>query len=352
MSELAAIGSNRAASSFRAPVSPVLLSTWSFGMKANAAGWPVLSRGGDALDAVEQACRAVEADPEVDSVGLGGLPDASGQVSLDGCVMLSPQRCAGVCFVRGFNHPVSIARGVMEKTHHVLLAGQGAEAFAAAEGFPRAELLTDHAAREWERWRADPASLHGERYRGWIPPRNVEELRGVRRSTSDPESLPHNRRHDTVGVLAIDARGILAGACSTSGMAFKLPGRVGDSPILGHGLYVVPSAGAAVATGTGELFMRTSGCFLAVERLRLGDSPQQAAVAVIDRIRASCDIHPDHQAAIIVLAPDGAWSAAALRPGFRVAVRTNSIEELRPAPHVSLLDAATDAGNSDPDDML
>lgn len=312
---------------------PLILSTWSFGQRANAVGWEVLAAGGSALDAVERACITAEADPNVDSVGLGGLPDSAGRVSLDACVMLSPRQCAGVCVVRHHNYPASIARRVMEQTNHLLLAGQGADEFAAAQGFAPVNLLTDQARKVWEMWKSDPAQLTGERYRGWLPPRNVEELHGVsddRQRLAD-ESLPHNRTHDTIGVLAIDAHGVMAGACTTSGMAFKMPGRVGDSPLIGHALYVDPKVGAAVATGTGELVMRTCTSFLAVELMRSGASPADAAQQTIERIVESCDIHHDHQVGLITLAPSGDWSAAALRPGFRVAVRTRDTDDLIPA---------------------
>ncbi len=337
-----------------APLRPIILSTWSFGRVANAAAWPILSAGGSALDAVEQACIAVEDNPAIDSVGRGGLPDASGVVSLDGCVMLSPRRCAGVCFVRRYGNPVSIARRVMEQTHHLLLAGEGAEAFAQAQGFTPVHLLTDEARQVWHKWRTDPDQLKGERYRGWLPPRNVEELRGVgpsvvssrsndddRQRLSPEEALPHNRSHDTIGVLAIDSSGMLAGACSTSGMAFKIPGRVGDSPIIGHGLYVDPAAGAAVATGTGELLMRTCGCFFAVELMRAGATPAAAAQQTIERIADSCDILEDHQVGLITLAPTGEWAAASLRPGFRVAVRTDDADDLTPVANVRIPAAGT-----------
>lgn len=329
-----------------APQRPIILSTWSFGRSANAAAWPILAGGGSALDAVQRACIAVEEDPAIDSVGRGGLPDASGRVSLDGCVMLSPRHCAGVCFVRRFNHPVSIARCVMEQTHHVLLAGEGADAFAAAQGFTPEDLLTDEAREVWRKWRDDPALLKGERYRGWLPPRNVEELRGLgdenQRIAAD-EALPHNRTHDTIGVLAIDLNGTMAGACSTSGMAFKVPGRVGDSPIIGCGLYVDPAAGAAVATGTGELLMRTCGCFLAVELMRQGACPADAARAAVARIVEACDIVDDHQVGLITLAPSGEWSAAALRPGLRVSVRSRDTDDVVPAADIRFpADAASE----------
>lgn len=330
---------------------PLILSTWSFGRRANAAGWKRLAAGGSALDAVEHACRLVEADPRVDSVGFGGLPDADGHVSLDASIMSSPKHCGGVCFLREHNYPTSIARRVMEQTHHVLLAGQGADDFAARNGFDPVELLTDEARKVWQVWMNNPAQLSGERYRGWLPPRNVEEMQGLSddRQRFADETLPHNRTHDTIGVLALDGRGVLAGACTTSGMAFKVPGRVGDAPIIGHALYVDPGVGAAVATGTGELLMRTCGAFLAVEFMRSGRSPADAAVGVIDRIVDACDIHPDHQVGLITLAPDGVWASAALRPGFRVAVRTDQTDDLQPARTVRY---STERGPEAPESLL
>jgi L-asparaginase/N4-(beta-N-acetylglucosaminyl)-L-asparaginase len=250
--------------------SPIILSTWTFGQIANAAGWPVLKRGGKAIDAVEQGCIAVEADPEVDSVGIGGTPDADGNVTLDGSIMLSPQQCAGVACVRNYAHPVSIARKVMEKTTHKLLVGPGAEKFAAENGFKKQNLLTKEA-REWfKKWKVDPEHHNFHRTSANRP--NREEARLKRKIA---------KVHDTVGVLAIDSSGVIAGACSTSGWAFKLPGRVGDSPIIGAGLYVDPTVGAAVATGMGELMMGTCATFLVVERLRAGDPPKQALLYVL-----------------------------------------------------------------------
>jgi len=298
---------------------PILLATWSFGLKAVEAGWPHLA---SSLDAVEQGCRACEADPEVMTVGYGGYPDLSGQVSLDASIMRSPRECGSVCYVRRFMHPVSIARLVMEKTPHVLLAGEGAERFAAQCGLRPTEILTDAARKAWEDWRRNHPESDTRLCAGGVPPANVEERR-------PPQSdLPANEYHDTVGVLALDATGGLAGACSTSGLPFKLPGRVGDSPIIGHGLYVDPAAGAAVATGTGELVMGLCGSFLAVELMRRGASPVEAALEVIRRVTAEYDLHENHQVGLITLTPTGEWSCAALRPGFKVAVRSPERNEL------------------------
>lgn len=288
---------------------PLLLSTWSFGVRAVEAARRSLEAGGGPLDAAVAGADAVERDPEVDSVGIGGLPDSSGRVSLDACVMTDPDRCGGVCAVREFACAAAIARRVMEVTPHILLAGAGADEFARSQGFAPACLLTDPARREWLRWRRDPASLTGDRYRGWIPPANVEERRGLREPS-----------HDTVCVLARGACGSLAGACTTSGMAFKLPGRVGDSPIIGHGLYVDQQAGAASATGTGELISGVCGSFLAVEEMRRGQSPAEAVRTVLERIASRYRLRPEHQVALIAIAADGAWASGSLRPGFRHAV--------------------------------
>lgn len=313
---------------------PIILSTWSFGKKANAAGWPVLAAGGGAIDAVEAACRVVERDPMVDSVGFGGLPDRSGRVSLDGCVMLSPSQCGSVCFVRKFMHPVSIARRVMEKTPHVMLAGEGAEAFALAEGFEVEELLSPGARQAYEekmvQLREDPSM----EYRRVIGPANREEARqGDKRDalpcpTSQPSSHLPEPPHDTVGVLAIDSSGKMAGACSTSGLPLKLPGRVGDSPIIGHGLYVHPKFGGAVATGNGELVMGTCGSFLAVELMRQGATPTAALHECMQRYIESFDLNEAHQIGMIALRPDGSWAHASLRDGYRTAVRSQNTDEL------------------------
>ncbi|MGE3108062.1 MAG: isoaspartyl peptidase/L-asparaginase [Phycisphaerales bacterium] len=296
---------------------PIILSTWSFGPVANEPGMAVLRAGGAALDAVVAAATAVENDPSINSVGVGGLPDADGNVSLDGCVMTNPDRCGSVCCLRRFANPVAVARAVMERTIHVMLAGDGADAFAAREGFTPAALLMPEARAEWETWKSDPARLDRDKYQGWIPPLNVEEIRGCQRVTARSTGGLHPEpSHDTVSILARDSRGSLAGACSTSGMAFKVPGRVGDSPIIGHGLYVDQQAGAAAATGTGELIMGVCGSFLAVESMRRGASPGEAIRDVLTRIRSRYTLAPDHQVAMIAMSPGGEWASGALKPGF------------------------------------
>lgn len=270
------------------------------------AGWGKLQQTGQALDAVEAGCNACEDDPENHTVGYSGYPDRSGRVSLDASIMQSPGRCGSVCFVRKYAHVASIARRVMEQTEHVMLAGDGAEAFAASQGFTERELLTPEAKAAWEKWIAEKG---GET---WLGLANIEERQREMGT------------HDTVGVLGMDGKGRLAGACSTSGLAFKLPGRVGDSPIIGHGLYVEPGIGAAVATGNGELVMGVCGGFLAVDILRRGGSPAEAGRQVIQRIAETYELDERKQVGLIVLGADGNWSASALRKGFTVAERTES----------------------------
>jgi isoaspartyl peptidase/L-asparaginase-like protein (Ntn-hydrolase superfamily) len=324
---------------------PTILSTWSFGPIGNAPAIDLLRAGGSALEAVVAAATAIENDPSINSVGIGGLPDAEGRVSLDGCVMTDPHRCGSVACLRRFANPVAIARLVMERTIHVMLVGEDAERFAEREGFSPAELLTDHARHEWERWRSDPRTLERGRYRGWIPPLNVEELA---RSPGGPPCVHAGdgpaASHDTVSILAIDQSGALAGACSTSGMAFKVPGRVGDSPIIGHGLYVDSEVGGAAATGNGELVMGTCASFLAVELMRRGASPLDAITDALTRITRRFTLDHDHQVAMIAMAraPSSAetswkgWASAALRTGFHHTITDDRGTRVEP-PHVVLL---------------
>ncbi len=295
---------------------PFILTTWSFGPVGNDAAFPALAAGASALDAAVRAATAIEDDPTIDSVGVGGLPDADGEVSLDACVMTDPNRAGSVAFIRHFPNPAQIARRVMEKTIHIMLAGDGAEEFAEREGFARRTLLTPEAKAVWQKWKSDPAGINRDRYKGWLPPRNVEELRPAASSVQvNPQRVPEPH-HDTVGILARDAHGALAGVCSTSGMAFKVPGRVGDSPIIGHGLYVDQEAGAATATGTGELITGISGSFLIVELMRQGQTPLEAIREALSRIARRCRLVEEHQVAFLAVRKDGAWASGALRAGF------------------------------------
>jgi N4-(beta-N-acetylglucosaminyl)-L-asparaginase len=283
---------------------PVVISTWNHGLPANEASWRVLEQGGSSLDAAEAGVRVPEADPLSNSVGYGGLPDRDGHVTLDACIMDHDGRCGGVCFLQGFMHPISVARKVMEETPHVLLAGKGAEEFALAQGFERSDLLTPEARQAWLEWRKTA---------NYAPKINIEN-------------------HDTIGLLALDAQGRLAGACTTSGLAYKMHGRVGDSPIIGAGLYVDGEVGAATATGLGEMVIKVCGSFLVVELMRQGASPQQACEEAVRRISARQDIS-DRQVGFLALDREGRHGAYALRGGFNYALT-------RPGAH-GMLDSAS-----------
>jgi len=246
---------------------PIVISTWN-NTRANEAAWSVVSTGGRALDAVEKGARVPEADPNDTSVGYGGLPDREGKVTLDACIMDEKSNCGSVAFVQGFMHPVSIARAVMEKTPHVMLAGKGAEQFALEQGFKKEKLLTKESEKAWKQW--------------------------LKKSEYKPFHDPG--QHDTIGILALDGNGNLSGACTTSGMAYKMHGRVGDSPIIGAGLYVDGEVGAATATGVGEEMIRISGSHTIVELMRQGRTPQEACEEAIKRVvkkhgEKSKDIH-------------------------------------------------------------
>ncbi|MEM7262895.1 MAG: isoaspartyl peptidase/L-asparaginase [Planctomycetota bacterium] len=303
--------------------SPVLLSTWSFAQRANDAAWPTLARQASALDAVEAVCRHVEEDPTVDSVGYGGLPDHQGRMTLDASIMLSPSRSGAVCAMSNYLPVISVARAVMEHTRHALLAGSGAEEFASAHGFDARDLLSPAALKRWQAKRTERGLPSAPPERSAEGGHDYEWPDAI--PATDPsgdEALIEPEGHDTVGSLALDAHGVVAGACSTSGLAFKRPGRVGDSPIIGQGLFVEPGIGGAVVTGLGELATGVCAAHVAIESLRNGDEPKRAAVAPLERIVEHFDLHPQHQLAVLVLAADGGWSAASLRPGYVTSVRT------------------------------
>lgn len=274
---------------------PVVVSTWNHGLAANEAAWKSLMGGGSALDAAEQGVMVSEADPAVSSVGLGGLPDASGRVTLDACIMDSKGNAGSVACLEKILHPVSVARKVMEETPHVMLTGKGALQFALDQGFKEVNLLTPEAKLAWENWKSS-----GARY---APAANWEN-------------------HDTIGLIVLDEKADLAGACTTSGMAFKHPGRVGDSPIIGAGLFVDNKIGAATATGEGEVVMKTLGSFLVVELMRQGFSPADACKMAVQRIAENVHIHPQMQIGYIALNKTGEYGAFALRPGFQAAIKT------------------------------
>lgn len=267
---------------------PMVISTWNHGMPANEAAWEILSNGGSSLDAVEQGVRVPEGDPESMSVGYGGLPDRDGHVTLDACIMNKEGDCGSVSFLQHIKHPISVARKVMEDTPHVMLSGVGAFQFALEKGFKKEDLLTDKAKKAWGEWKT--------------------------RSNYMPKINSEN--HDTIGMLAIDKAGDIAGACTTSGAAYKYHGRVGDSPIIGAGLFIDNEVGGAVATGMGELVMKTLGTFLVVEMMRSGMSPQKACEEAVKRIASKLKNYKDFQVGFLAINKSAETGSYCIHPGF------------------------------------
>ncbi len=283
---------------------PIVLSTWKFGLQANEAAWKVLSANGKALDAVENGVKIVEADPKEQSVGYGGRPDREGKVTLDACIMDENANIGAVLCLEHIMHPISVARKVMENTPHVMLSGQGALDFALAQGFKKTKLLTPESEKEYQEW--------------------------LKKSEYSPKVNIEN--HDTIGMIALDTHGNLSGACTTSGMAYKMSGRIGDSPIIGAGLYVDNEVGAATATGHGEEVVRVVGSFLVVELMRTGMSPQKACEEAVKRIKKKFELRKanfqDTQIGFIALNKYGEYGAFCLRKGFNFAVKDSNKSEL------------------------
>ena len=285
---------------------PVVISTWNHGMPANEAAWEVLSKGGHSLDAVEAGVRVPEGDPNVITVGKGGIPDASGKVTLDACIMDEKGRAGSVTYLQHIVHPVSVARLVMEKTPHVMLSGKGALKFALDNGFEKEKLLTKARKKEWKQWKKENKEFSNKI--------NIENV------TED--------NHDTIGMLALDKDGRISGACTTSGMGYKMPGRVGDSPIIGAGLFVDGEVGGATATGSGELVMKTLGSFLVVELMRGGMSPDRACEEAVRRIAKKIPDYQSHQIGYIALNTKGEYGSFCIQPGFNYALKTSEKTEL------------------------
>ncbi len=285
---------------------PIVISTWNHGLAANEAAWKILSNGGYSLDAVEAGARIPEGDPDVITVGYGGIPDAKGKVTLDACIMDEKGGAGSVTYLQHVKHPVSVARLVMEKTPHVMLSGKGALEFALENGFKKEKLLTPKRKSDWKKWKKEKQQFSTKI--------NIEN------------QLEEN--HDTIGILAIDRDGRLTGACTTSGMGYKLPGRVGDSPIIGAGLFVDGEVGGAVATGTGELVMKTLGTFLVVEMMRNGKSPAKACEEAVKRIAKQIPDYENHQVGFLALNVKGEYGAYCIQPGFNYAVKTADSSEL------------------------
>lgn len=285
---------------------PIVISTWYAGLKANKEALHILKKGGNSLDAVENGVKIAEADPGNQYVGIGGKPDRDGHVTLDASIMDWKGNAGSVSFMQGICHPISVARRVMEKTPHVMLVGAGAQQFAIEEGFEKINLLTMQSKKDWKEWK----------------------------KTSEYKPIINTENHDTIGQLAIDKSGNISGACTTSGMAYKMHGRVGDSPIIGAGLFVDNEIGGAVATGLGEAVLRTLTSFLVVEFMRNGHSPQKACEMAIARLVKKHSNHKDFQVAIIALDKKGNHGSFAIQKGFEYALahgNENALAEAKSA---------------------
>ena len=293
---------------------PLFISTWPFGKAANEQSLRTAEQGGSVLDAVERGIHVAEADASNPSVGLGGIPNARGVVQLDACIMDGEgQRAGSVAAIEGILHPISVARRVMDETKHVMLAGEGARQFALEQGFASVELLTEERRKAWEEWREKQGAADN---------------------------------HDTIALLGLDGEGRIAGGCSTSGWGYKLPGRVGDSPIIGSGLYVDGGVGAAGATGLGENVMRYCATFLVVEYMRQGLHPEEACVETIRRIVA-LDPRPVEELHLNFVALDrqGRFGAAGTNEGFQYAVTYPGYSEVLTGVGVGTGEIGPEGGN-------
>ena len=278
---------------------PIVISTWNHGIAANKVAMDIIKNGGNALDAVEAGVRVTESDPEMMSVGYGGLPDRDGHVTLDACIMDHTGNCGAVSYLQHIKNPISVARKIMEETPHVMLSGKGALDFALEKGFKMENLLTEKAENLWKEWLV----------------------------TSQYKPIVNIENHDTIGLLAIDEKGNISGACTTSGLAWKLHGRVGDSPIIGAGMYVDNEVGGACATGVGELVMKTLGSFLIVELMRQGMNPQEACEEAVMRIVAKQE-YKEMQVGYLAIDKNGNYGAYAIHPGFNYALHINGENEM------------------------
>ncbi len=277
---------------------PIVISTWNFGIEANKDAWNILSKNGRALDAVEAGVKVAENDLHSTSVGLAGLPDREGYTTLDACIMDENYNCGSVAFLEKIKNPISVARKVMETTPHIMLVGAGAQKFAIDNGFSLDDYKNPESVKAYQEW------LKKSEYKPVI---NIEN-------------------HDTIGMIAMDANNNLSGACTTSGLAYKIRGRVGDSPIIGAGLYVDNEIGAATATGTGEEVIRIAGTHLVVELMRNGKSPYEACKAAVERmVKIRKEKTKEFQVGFIAINKNGEFGAYCLQPGFNYAVYSNNI---------------------------
>jgi len=303
---------------------PVVISTWDAGLNANKAAWEILGSGGRALDAVEKGVMVTESEQNC-CVGLGANPDRDGFVTLDACIMDEFSNCGSVAFLERIKHPIAVARRVMEKTPHVMLVGSGAQQFAVAEGFPLEEQkLSPEAQKNYDNW------LKTSEYKP--PAINVESQPAGKKDHGPfaPHKLDNGEwNHDTIGMVAMDTNGNLSGSCTTSGAGFKMRGRLGDSPIIGAGLFVDNEVGACTATGQGEDVIRVAGSHSVVELMRQGLSPEAACKKIIERIiRIKGPKAKDIQVGFLAVNKKGEVGAYSIHKGFQYAVKTKDMEKL------------------------
>jgi N4-(beta-N-acetylglucosaminyl)-L-asparaginase len=297
------------------PNKPIVISTWDQGMAVNAEAWKVLAANGKSIDAIEAGARQIE-DAQDCCVGLGGNPDRDGIVTLDACIMDEHSNCGAVAGLEQIKHPISVARKVMETTPHVLLVGNGAQQFALENGFPKESAkLSEGASKAYKEW------LIRSEYKPMI---NIENKKqnGPFAPNFFPDGTPN---HDTMGLLAMDAKGDISGGVTTSGMAFKIHGRVGDSAVIGAGLFVDNEVGAATSTGVGEEVIRICGTHLVVEFMRQGNSPEAACKKAVDRIvKRDPEKAKTLQVGFLAINKKGEYGAYAIQKGFVFSVKTNS----------------------------
>ena len=297
-------GAQALASSFEGlATGPIVLSTWVHGIEANRAAWEILSKGGKAVDAVEHGVRVTEADLANRSVGVGGRPDRDGHVTLDACIMDEKSRCGAVAFMEGIAHPISVARAVMETTQHVMLVGEGAEKFAIENGFEQAKMPIPEVKKDWQNWKKENKDLF-------------------------KKPIINHENHDTIGMIAMDANGDLSGACTTSGWAYKMHGRVGDSPIIGAGLFVDNEIGAATSTGLGEAIIRVAGSSMVVELMRHGYTPLDACKEVVNRIIKKHSDLTNLQCGFIAIDKKGNIGSYSVYAGFNFALKTATEDKM------------------------
>ena len=313
------------ANNFDASTKPIVISTWDSGMPVNAAAWEILSAKGTALDAVETGARHIE--DKIDCcVGLGGYPDRDGIVTLDSCIMDHKANCGAVAGLERIKHPVSVARKVMEKTPHVILVGAGAQQFALENGFTlESTELSEDAKKAYAQW------LIKSEYKPVI---NIE--RKKQNGPFAPNYFDDGTvNHDTMGLVAMDMNSNLSGAVTTSGMAFKLHGRVGDSPIIGAGLFVDNEIGAATSSGTGEEVIRICGTHLVVEFMRQGFSPEIACKKAVQRIvKRDKEKAKTLQVGFLAMNKKGQYGAYAIQKGFVFSVKSDKENKIHPSKYL------------------